>query len=313
MMKLRTIPRRVWLAVLGILAVLGQTAPGMADTTVVRAVMNGDLRSLDPLWTIAPQTRIHAYMVYDTLLSTDAQARPQPQMADSWTESPDHLTWTFTLRDNLRFSDGVPVTPLDAIASLRRWMVVDSGGQYIAELLAALEQTGPNTFAMRLKEPFPQLIRALGKSSAVPTFVMPARLIDGLPASKQLTDPTGSGAFIMKRDEWVAGSKVVYIKNPLYVPRAEPASSISGGKVVKVARVEWLNLTDPSTQVGALKTGEIDFIQFAPPDLTADLRKTKGIVVGCEPKLCAQAATSSDISGRLKLAFAGGLAASLAQ
>lgn len=258
---------------------LGQPAPARADPTVLRAVMNGDLRSLDPLWTIAPQTRIHAYMVYDTLLGTDEHANPRPQMVDRWTESPHHLTYGFTLRENLRFSDGAPVTPADVIASLRRWMLVDSGGQYIAEVLAAAEQTGPDSFSLRLKEPFPQLIRAISKPSAVPTFIMPARLIDGLPASKQLTDPTGSGPFIMKKDEWVAGSKVVYLRNPGYVPRAEPPSSIAGGKRVYLERVEWLNLTDANTQVGALKTGEIDFIQFAPPDLTADLRATKGIVV----------------------------------
>ena len=277
--SIRAISRAVWAAVVCAAACLVPAGPARADKSVIRAVMNGDLRSIDPLWTIAPQTRVHAYMVYDTLFATDAQSRIQPQMVESWSESPDHLTWTFALRDNLRFSDGVPVTPLDAIASLRRWMLVDSSGQYIADVLAGMEQTGPKSFALRLKSPFPQMLRALGKPSAVPTFVMPARLIDGLPANKQIAEPMGSGVFVMKRDEWVAGSKVVYIRNPLYVPRGEPASSIAGGKVAKVERVEWLNLTDPNTQVGALKTGEIDFLQFAPPDLTADLRKTKGIVV----------------------------------
>ncbi len=278
-MNVRTIARSTLAAAVTAFLALGQPTPARSDPTVLRAVMNGDLRSLDPLWTIAPQTRIHAYMVYDTLLASDEQSKPQPQMVDSWTESPDRLSYTFTLRDNLRFSDGTPVTPADAIASLRRWMLVDSGGQYIAEVLTSLEQTGARGFTLRLKEPFPQLIPALSKPSAVPTFVMPARLIDGLPSSKQLTDPLGSGPFIMKKEEWVAGSKVVYVRNPGYVPRAEPASSIAGGKRVHVERVEWLNIVDPTTQVGALKTGEIDFIQFAPPDLTPDLRATKGIVV----------------------------------
>ena len=256
-----------------------QPAWGQSDPTVLRAVMNGDLRSLDPLWTIAPQTRIHAYMVYDTLLGTDEQLQVQPQMVDSWSISEDKLTYIFKLRDALRFSDGAPVTATDVIASLKRWLVVDSAGQYFAQIATAIEAVGDNSFAIRLREPFPQLLYSLGKPSAVPTFIMPARIIDGLPASKQLTDPTGSGPFIMKRDEWVAGSKVVYLRNPGYVPRAEPASSIAGGKRVYVERVEWLNIPDANTQTAALKTGEIDFIQFAAPDLIADLRQTKGIVV----------------------------------
>ena len=269
------------IAPLALAASLIGVSPAVAQSNpvTIRAVMNGDLRSLDPLWTIAPQTRIHAYMVYDTLLGADDQLKIQPQMVDRWTESADRLTYTFTLRDKLSFSDGAPVTATDVIASLKRWMVVDSAGQYLAEYLAALEAPDANSFVIRLKEPFPQLIYSLGKPSAVPTFVFPARIIDGLPASKQLTDPTGSGPFIMKRDEWQSGNKVVYIRNPTYVPRAEPASAISGGKRVHVDRVEWLNITDPATQVAALKTGEIDFIQFAPPDILADLRKTKGIVV----------------------------------
>ena len=241
--------------------------------------MNGDLRSLDPLWTIAPQTRIHAYMVYDTLFGTDAQGVSQPQMVDTWTVSDDKLTYRFKLRDKLAFSDGAPVGSADVIASLKRWMLVDSAGQYIAQALAVLEADGDKGFVIRLKEPFPQLIFSLGKPSAVPTFIYPARIVDGLPANKQILDPTGSGPFIFKRDEWVAGSKVVYLKNPNYVPRAEPPSSISGGKAVHVDRVEWLNIPDPTTQTAALKTGEVDFIQFAAPDLIADLRATKGLTV----------------------------------
>lgn len=252
--------------------------PSRAETTI-RAVMNGDLRAVDPHWTIAPQTRIHAYMVYDTLFGTDADGVPQPQMVDRWTVSDDRLTYHFTLRDNLRFSDGAPITPDDVIASLKRWMLVDPAGQYIVQALAAMEPDGEKGFILRLKTPFPQVIYGMSRPSAVPSFVMPARVVGGLPAGKAFTDPTGSGPFIMKRDEWVAGSKVVYIKNPNYVPRAEPPSSIAGGKRVYVDRVEWLNIVDPSTQIAALKTGEIDFIQFAPPDLIADLKKTKGLVV----------------------------------
>ncbi|MGE0223892.1 MAG: ABC transporter substrate-binding protein [Acetobacteraceae bacterium] len=269
---------RSWAAI-ALAAGLAALTPQPAPAQTVRAVMNGDLRSLDPLWTIAPQTRIHAYMVYDTLLGADEKMQIRPQMVDRWTESDDHLTYTFTLREKLAFSDGAPVTSADVIASLKRWMIVDSAGQYITEYLVGIDAPDARTFVIRLKAPFPQLIYSLGKPSAVPTFVYPARIVDGLPANKQFTDPTGSGPFIMRKEEWVTGSKVVYVKNPGYVPRDEPPSSIAGGKRVFVDRVEWLNITDPATQVAALKTGEIDFIQFAPPDILADLRKTKGIVV----------------------------------
>ena len=81
----RAVLRSALVASAASLIVLGEPAPARSDPSVLRAVMNGDLRSLDPLWTIAPQTRIHAYMVYDTLLGTDEHSNPQPQMVDRWT------------------------------------------------------------------------------------------------------------------------------------------------------------------------------------------------------------------------------------
>jgi peptide/nickel transport system substrate-binding protein len=49
----------------------------------------------------------------------------------------------------------------------------------------------------------------------------------------------GSGPFKFSKDEFEPGHRVVYVKNTDYVPRNEPSSWASGGKVVKVDRVEW--------------------------------------------------------------------------
>ena len=82
--------------------------------------MHSDLRVIDPGFTTAYITRDHGYMVYDTLLSTDASFKVQPQMAD-WKVSDDKLIYTFTLRDGLKWHDGAPVTAEDCVASLKRW------------------------------------------------------------------------------------------------------------------------------------------------------------------------------------------------
>jgi peptide/nickel transport system substrate-binding protein len=83
----------------------------------------------------------------------------------------------------------------------------------------------------------------------------------------------------MVHEERVAGSRTVYRRNPNYVPRAEPASGIAGGKRVNVERVEWLNIPDPATQVAALQRGEVDFISTINYDLAPVLRRTRGISV----------------------------------
>lgn len=254
-------------------------AQAQGDARPLRIVLPGELRSIDPDWTAAALTRYHAFMVYDTLLGLDENQAIKPQMADSWTESEDHLTYTFTLRDKLAFSDGTPVTAEDVVASWTRWAETDGAGMMINTFLAGLDAVDAKTFRVRLKEPFGQLTYVLAKPMAMPMFVRPAKIVKGLPARTQYSDPLGSGPFIMKKDEWVAGSKVVYVRNPLYVPRAEPASGIAGGKRALVERVEWVAIPDAATQVAALRNGEVDFIETLTPDLIPALRSTKGLRV----------------------------------
>ena len=87
---------------------------------ILIAVMQSDLRVTDPGFTTAIITRDHGYMVYDTLVGIDSSFKVRPQMAD-WTVSADKLTYTFTLRDGLKWHDGAPVTAEDCVASLKRW------------------------------------------------------------------------------------------------------------------------------------------------------------------------------------------------
>jgi ABC-type transport system substrate-binding protein len=89
--------------------------------TVLRVVMNTDLKIVDPIWTTVYVTRNHGYMVYDTLFALDEKHEPKPQMVDSFLVSGDGLTYTFVLRDGLLWHDGTPVTAEDCVASLKRW------------------------------------------------------------------------------------------------------------------------------------------------------------------------------------------------
>src|SRR6185437_2030770 len=107
------------IAALALVAGLASPAVAAAGRTIT-AVMHSDLRVIDPGFTTAYITRDHGYMVYDTLLATDAKFKIQPQMAD-WKVSDDKLTYTFTLRDGLKWHDGAPVTAEDCVASLKRW------------------------------------------------------------------------------------------------------------------------------------------------------------------------------------------------
>ena len=133
-------------------------------------------------------------------------------------------------------------------------------------MTAALEAVDPDTFRIVLKQPWGLVIEALGKPSSMVPFVMPAR-IAATPADQQIGEPIGSGPFVMRSDLWMHGAKLVYDRNPGYVPRAEPANGLAGGKRALIDRVEWLILPDPATAAAALQKGEIDLFDAVPPDL----------------------------------------------
>ncbi|MFL5114957.1 MAG: ABC transporter substrate-binding protein, partial [Microvirga sp.] len=97
----------------------------------IRAVMQGDLRAFDPIWTTANITAYHGSMIYDTLFALDENMKSQPQMVSKYGVSDDKLTYTFELRDGLKFSDGSAVTSDDVVASIRRWAARDGGGQHM--------------------------------------------------------------------------------------------------------------------------------------------------------------------------------------
>ena len=254
------------------------TSPAMAaGKKTITAVMHSDLRIIDPGFTTAYITRDHGYMVYDTLLATDSSFKVQPQMAD-WKVSDDKLTYTFTLRDGLKWHDGAPVTAEDCVASLKRWGKNDNMGQKLMDFTASIEPIDAKSFALKLKEPYGLVLESIGKPSSYTPFMMPKRLAE-TPAGQQIKEQVGSGPFKFVQAEFQPGVKAVYEKNADYVPRKEPPSWTSGGKVVKVDRVEWITMPDAQTAVNALQSGDIDIMENLPFDLLPVLEANKDLKV----------------------------------
>lgn len=241
------------------------TAGAAFAETTITAVMHSGLRVLDPVITTAHITRNHAYMIYDVLVAVDGDFTPQPQMAD-WTVSDDGLVYTFTLRDGLMFHDGAPVTMADAEASIKRWAERDSGGQLIMDRTESLTATDDTTLVWTLTEPFGPLLDTLGKQSALPPFIMPARVAE-TPSDTAITEHVGSGPFTFVESEFQPGVSVTYLKNDDYMPRDEPANNMAGGKVVHVDKVVWVTMPDASTAINALSSDEIDYIEAVQVDL----------------------------------------------
>ena len=253
-------------------------APGAFAQTTMKLVPQADLKLMDPIATTAAISQNHGLMIYDTLFALDSKMQPKPQMVDKYTTSPDGLKWTFTLRSGLKWHDGTPVTAKDVVASLNRWGKHTSRGGYpMFQRTASLVAKDDMTVEWNFKEKFGPVLQMLSDPS-LPVFIM--REKDAMTDPfQQITETTGSGPFMFVKEEWVPGSKVVYKKNPNYVPRSEPSDGFAGGKVAKLDRVEWIYIPDTNTAVQALLAGEVDAIEQPPYDLLPALKKDKNITV----------------------------------
>jgi peptide/nickel transport system substrate-binding protein len=246
--------------------------------TAIKVVMQAPLRVLDPIMTNAYITRNHGYLVYDTLFAMDAAGKPQPEMVESWKESPDKLTVTLTLRKGLKFHDGSPVTGEDVVASLKRWGERDTMGQRLMAVTAKMESPDAATVTIQLKKPFGLLYDALAKPGSPVPFIMPKR-IASVPATQAVTEIIGSGPYQFVAANFQPGVKATYLKFADYVPRKEPASGFAGGKVAVVDRIDIVSITDTQTAVNALRNGEVDFVEDVPPDLMPQLDGVKTVAL----------------------------------
>jgi peptide/nickel transport system substrate-binding protein len=280
---MRDLGKRIIITFAAVL-MLGAGTAWAQKKVVIRSVPIGNLKIVDPIWTTAYITRNHAYMVWDTLFALDADNKPQPQMVDTWSVSDDKLTYTFSLRDGLKWHDGSQVTAADCVASLRRWGAKDGMGQALMSYTADLSAVDARTFRLVLRQPVGFVIDALAKIDSNVPFMMPERIARTDP-NAQITEVIGSGPFRFVAEEWVPGSKVVYEKFKDYVPRNEPPSQAAGGKVVYVDRVESTYIPDHGVAMAALAGGELDLHESPATDLLALVEDNPDVVVIPNDKL----------------------------
>jgi len=144
----------------------------LAQQKTLKVAMHADVRTIDPFWTTQTIAGIHGMIVYDTLFAMDFNLKPQPQMVDKFSMSADRKTYTFTLRDGLKFHDGTPVRSKDVVASMNRWGKRDGAGKKLFSYTASLSAKDDKTFVWVLKEPYGQLIETLGKVGTSIPFIM---------------------------------------------------------------------------------------------------------------------------------------------
>ena len=270
--------RRALLATAAAATLASPRAVRAAGSTTLRFIPQADLSILDPHVNTAYVTRNHGYMVYDTLYGTDAQYRVSGQMVEGHTTEDEGRRWTLTLRPGLLWHDGTPVLARDCVASIRRWGARDTFGQTLLAATDSLDAPDDRRIVFRLRQPFPLLPEALAKTGVYMPAMMPERLARTDPATP-ITEIIGSGPFRWKPDERIPGARAVWERNPAYVPLPNGTPSYTAGpKVVKLDRVEWTTVPDPSTAAAALQAGETDWWEYAAADLLPLIRRNPRLV-----------------------------------
>jgi len=270
--------RRAFLktAVTGAAAVAAPHIVQAEAEKTITFVPHADLASLDPVWTTADITRNFVLAVYDTLYGYDAGFKAQPQMVEGHTTENDGKLWTLTLREGLKFHDGTPVLARDCVATIRRWAKRYPMGQALIARTDELSAASDREIRFRLKKPFPLLPEALAEPQS---SIMPERLAK-TDAFEQIKEAMGSGPFKLVAAERIPGQRVVFTKNPDYVPRADGKPSFTAGpKVAFIDRVVWNFVQDPSTAAAALAQGEVDWWENPTIDLVPQLKRNKGLVI----------------------------------
>ena len=228
----------------------------------LRWVNQASIGNLDPVRNTSFVTHSVVQHWYDVPITWDGGLQPATQMVDSWSVEPDASSYTFTLRDDLTFHNGNPVTSDDVIASMHRWKNYVGVPSRIWELAEPeLERVDDRTFMVNPTKPFGLWVEYWAQS---PTFIMPKEVVEPLGEEEIMTDYTGSGPF--KFAEWRPGTKVVMERFDGYAPRSEPQSGGAGARVAYVDRVDVLEVPDAATRVASLLTQQVEFAEGLPND-----------------------------------------------
>jgi peptide/nickel transport system substrate-binding protein len=192
--------------------------------------------------------------LYDTLLWKDSTGAVLPWLAASFRQSPDGLTHTFELRDNLRWHDGRPLTPEDVVFTFQYFAAQRAAGKLSQQIIvepvsdiAEVRATGPRTVEFRLRAPVATFLQ-FGGAGAIP--IVPKHIWEGIDNASAASDTKlliGSGPYRLESYSAGEGSYLYtanddYFLGRPFVRRIE--NRPAGG--------------DPAADLNALQAGQLD-------------------------------------------------------
>jgi oligopeptide transport system substrate-binding protein len=258
-------------------------SPAWAQDGTIVAGIGDQWQSLDPQYSSASKDAQILGDVYEGLVGLDAAGNPVPGAAESWDISADGLTYTFHLRDGLKWSNGDPLVAQDFVNGAERQenpetgsykayylftqLPVTGAGDYNAKTLTDWSKVGmtapdPKTVVIHLDRPNPYALQLLNYYYISPLhkpsfdahgadFIQPENFV-------------GNGAYVLK--EVVPQSHALLVKNPNYWDAAN----------VHVDSIRYVVTEDVATELKQFKAGQLDITWDVPTDQFQALKKEYG-------------------------------------
>lgn len=237
---------------------------------VIQAAMTASPSTMDPMMTTTAASREINIHVFESLVTFNQGYEVIPQLASSWTRADDGLSYTFTLRDGVKFHNGETMTADDVTASFQRFLKYSPANSTFTNVVS-VETVGPLEVKFNLSGDFPLL-----SNMAIPVnaAIMPKSVIDKYGEKEILpADAIGTGPFSLANWTPDVGVKLAKFKDYSQAPGDGP-DGFGGARTACVDEVNLLPVTEEASRVAGLRTGDFDFAEAlsitAVPDLEQD-------------------------------------------
>jgi len=214
-------------------------AQGKKDSVVMGMTLEPP--GLDPTNAAAAAiAEVTLYNIYETLTKVNEDGSVSPLLAESWKASEDLKTWTFKLRKGVKFHNGEPFDSAAVKFSYDRNAAANSTNKDRSLYQAFESVTAPDaeTIVVAIKYSEPNLPFLIGQASG--------SIVEPKSAPTNITQPVGTGPYTV--GGWAKGSSITLAKWPDYRNAA----------AIKLSKVTIRFIGDPSAQVAALLSGDID-------------------------------------------------------
>ena len=257
-------------------------AAASAGEKILSVQVGPDPETIDPALNSAVDGGNMLLHSFECLLAVDQNGQLAPGQAESWETSEDGLTWTFHLRDGLKWSDGSDLTANDFVYSWKRVCDPMVAAPYAETVLSMVEG-----YDKAIEGDLDALqVVATDNNTLVVTLSAPCSYFGSLAAFATLS-PVQQATVEANGDAWATKAETYISNGPFYVSDWVPGSYIMMTKnpyywnadAIKLDGIKWNLIEDSNAAYSAYQTGEVLMIKDVPTEEIPSLKENADFYV----------------------------------